>query len=229
MAEISQKVMQPLNFGFNAINNLPPAELSNDPVILSQLVENISGVNKTLIKFTGQTPANTVIDLLSNGDTWTRAGGTPYLGNSAGIFNETLDIQVESNGRPMSKPEQIEWVSSTSIKIKRIYDAGERLFILGGAEGGQGFVVNYRTLIEFTEQTPINTIMDLTADGDTWTKDGDDPYLGPNSGTFNSSLGIEIESNGRPMSKPEQVEWVSPTSIKIKRIYDAGERLFIYS
>lgn len=91
------------------------------------------------------------------------------------------------------------------------------------------YVANKRTLITFTGETALNTVIDCTAAGATWTKAGDDPDLGVDANTFNDSFLIQVLSNGRQTGKPDEIEWVSSTSLKIKRIYDNGETLFILS
>lgn len=65
--------------------------------------------------FTGATSSGTVIDINSNGATWTSSGNTINLGATAPEFNSNLKLIIKRNDIRVQNGVNVIWDSSTSL------------------------------------------------------------------------------------------------------------------
>lgn len=89
-------------------------------------------------------------------------------------------------------------------------------------------VAPLRTDTRFTGFTLANTVLDLTANGATWTKIGDDGSLGLNAGEFNSNTKIRVLRNGVEQEKGANVIYNSATTFHFVDDLYTNELLYTY-
>lgn len=108
------------------------------------------------------------------------------------------------------------YVSGNITELK--YADGTSNFnkIVGNREYYQ-YLGRLKTLITATENISVFTTFDLTASGASYTKSGDDGWLGYTETIFKSSDHIKVLYKSKELSKENQAFWISSTTLQINQ------------
>ncbi len=90
-----------------------------------------------------------------------------------------------------------------------------------------GALVN--TTLTITGATPASTALSLTASGATWTKTGDNGFLGTSNSVFLENESIDIRLNGVSQIKGSDAVYVTSTSFSLSTPIDPGDIIHIIS